>query len=414
MASGKWLRPDRLQADLVTLASFGGLANGGVTRPAFSQAYREAVVWLRTQMNDAGLTVSTDAVGNLIGRLGPAEGPAVICGSHIDSVLEGGRYDGALGVLAGLECARALTANGQVPARALEVVAFVDEEGAFLSLLGSRAMTGRLQKSDIVRAAASDGTRLVDVMETSGLDSRQAAWARRPPEDFNCMVELHIEQGPVLESALLDIGIVTSVVGLHLSRLTFSGQAAHAGTTPLDTRRDAMRGAAEAITRAFEALERDFGPDVRLTFGALNVLPGSSNVVPGLVVMTCEIRAESEQTILELARDVELICRDVAAHRGLGFRRQLLSYDPPTAMSARIIDVLARVAGELSFSHHLMPSGAGHDAQSFADVCPTGIIFVPSQNGLSHNPFEFTAPEYIERGLRLLHAFLCHRLFASA
>ncbi len=406
------LKQERLQADIAALAAFGGRESGGVNRRAFSSDYRNAVSWLQSQMGEAGLAVRIDPAGNVIGRLGPANGPAVICGSHIDSVPSGGRFDGALGVLAGLECARALRAMGKEPVRALEVVAFVDEEGAFYSLLGSRAMTGCLRPNELIDAVAIDGERLSEAMFGCGLDIRYAHKAGRPTTDFDCMIEFHVEQGPTLEKSGVNVGIVDSVVGLALARFTLNGQAAHSGTTPVTDRCDALRGAAEAVAQTYDIFEHELAPGARLNYGTLLVEPGASNVVPQRVVTTCEIRAAEEEDIQRLAEEMEGIFSEVASARDLSLEVQQVSYDPPVTFSTEMVSELCNLATKFDLSYSVMPSGAGHDAQSFAPVCPTAMIFVPSKGGDSHTPKEYTSPEEIAKGLRLLYQFLEQRLFS--
>jgi hydantoinase/carbamoylase family amidase len=276
----------RILRDLKALSAIGGAAAGGVDRPAFSLAYSEAVAWLAELARRAGLRVRQDAAGNLIARLGPPDAPAVVCGSHIDSVPGGGIYDGTLGVLAGLECARALADRAAGLTKALEVVAFVDEEGAYLSLLGSRAMAGDLDPGELAAAHGRDGRSLAAAMRQAGLDPRRVLEAARPASDITAYVELHIEQGPVLESTSCDIGIVTDIVGLHAAELTFLGEANHAGTTPLSLRKDAFRAAAQAVTECFDLVESAFPADTRLTYGEVALAPGASNVVPGEVRLT--------------------------------------------------------------------------------------------------------------------------------
>ena len=396
---------DRLLRDLEALARFGRLDNGGVDRPAFSGQYRGAVEWLSSRMRDAGLRVWQDPAGNLIGRVGP-DGPALLCGSHIDSVPSGGIFDGALGVLAGVECARTLGGADIRLARALEVVAFVDEEGAYVSLLGSRAMTGSLGSDELAVATGRDGLPLAEALAEYGLDSRHVLTAARPPSDIAGYIELHIEQGPVLESAGLPIGVVSGIVGIHRAELEFTGMANHAGTTPMEHRRDALRAAAETIVESYRAFEAARASDMRLTFGAIAVAPNASNVIPGSVRLSQEIRGPRTESIEELYRECSAVAEGVAGARGVTMSNKLVSFNPPALMDPAVGRRIADACARLGYGCRTMPSGAGHDAQSFARRCPTGMIFIPSEAGVSHNASERTSRDCVAQGLAVLYEVL--------
>ncbi len=393
----------RIRDDLLALARFGAVGTG-VDRPSFSSAYRNAVDWLGERMRAAGLAVREDAAGNLIGRLGPCEGPAVVSGSHIDSVPNGGIYDGTLGVLAALEVARSLDEGGVTLERAYEVIAFADEEGAYLGELGCRAMIGDLAFDALELLRGRDGQLLIDAMRVYGLDARRIGEAARPPTDFAAYVELHIEQGPVLEHRRVDIGVVTGIVGIQVSQLDFVGQANHAGTTPLPLRRDAFRAAAESVTQVFERLQAEFSPDRhRVTYGAAEVAPGAQNVVPARVRLTQEIRAETPAEIDALCAMTRAVSQDVAARRGVSVEVRQVSFDAPASMSDRMIKRVEGAAADSGYRSLRMPSGAGHDAQVMARVTDTGMIFIPSSDGVSHNPDESSTDDQIERGAEVLY-----------
>lgn len=402
----------RLIADLAALGQIGALEAGGIDRPVYSQPYREAVDWLKDAMAVAGLRVREDAAGNVIGRIGP-DGPALVCGSHIDTVPSGGIYDGALGVLAGLECARTLRIEEGRLDLAFEVVAFVDEEGAFLSLLGSKAMTGRLLPAEISNAVGRDGRLLRDAMSSYGLDPSRIHQSARPKREFAGYIELHIEQGPILESESTNIGIVDAIFGIRSNVWTLTGAARHAGTTPLKDRHDALRAAAEAIVDAFASLSAAQWQDVRLTFGDVKVLPGARNVVPGLVRVVQEIRAKDLATMDE----IEKITASVFAARARAHRATLETVtqvdDAPTVLSPMMtarIEESCRAGGR-SYRH--MISGAGHDVQAFANICEIGLIFVPSRNGISHHPDEYSDPDHIKIGLDVLYRTCCARCISQ-
>jgi hydantoinase/carbamoylase family amidase len=400
----KWVpQADRLQQNLQTLAEFGALPDGSLDRQAFSKSYRDATLWLSEEMLSAGLTVRQDHAGNLIGRIGP-EGPAILCGSHIDTVPRGGTLDGALGVLAGLECARALKTNETRMNLAFEVVAFADEEGAFIGLLGSRAMTGLLSQETVDHARNRSGLLLSQAMTDYGLDPKGVLAARREPTEIAGYIELHIEQGPVLEAEDIDIGIVDAVVGISTVHHQLIGQANHSGTTPMVRRRDALRAAAAAVTRCFEALESgDLSLSRTINFGQLELESGATNVVPKLIRLTQEIRSTVTSCIETFQDDCNFIFGETARQFGVEHIWHQGDFDHPAPMSEEVQARVREACSRLGVSFKVMPSGAGHDAQLFVDICPTGMIFVPSQGGISHSPAEFTSARNISWGLQVLY-----------
>ena len=406
--NGVDIKLDRLVADLKELSKFGyDKKTGGIFRPAYSLAYKESVNWLISKMQDCGLSTSVDAVGNVIGRLGPRDLPAVICGSHIDSVPGGGKLDGTLGVLAGLEVARCILESSNQFEFALEIIAFVDEEGAYISLLGSRAMIGDLKKFEIDNCLGRDGQSLKLIMQQYGLDPDGFINAARPKEEIKAYIELHIEQGPVLEKCSIDIGVVEGIVGLLTSEFNFSGQANHAGTTPVSLRQDALRAASETITKCFTQLEEDLNGDTRLTFGKLEVSPGASNVVPSLSRGLQEIRAANSSDLDRIYNQTLEIANDTANTHEVIFESKILSRDDPAKMAESITSIISSVCSANGYSHMLMKSGAGHDAQVMAKYFKSGMIFIPSCKGISHNAEEHSS----ERSLEIGTNALCKTIF---
>ncbi len=398
----KPIRGERVLDNLETLARFGSTDRGGMDRPVFSPQYRTAIDWLASEMRAIGMTVRLDPAGNLIGRLGPAAGPAILSGSHIDTVPGGGIYDGMLGVVGSLEVARCLSDVAPTMSCAYEVVAFADEEGAYISLLGARAMFAELLQDEVLAATGRDGTPLVDVMRAFGLPPEKIPDAARSPDDILAFIELHIEQGPILETEGIEIGIVENIVGLQNSHLTFHGQPNHAGTTPHHLRADAFHAACLAVSEAFCIVEQQCGPDVRLTFGDCEILPGASNVVPGEVRLTQEIRAATGAEILRIGDTVLECANSVSARIGVSVTTRVISDDAPATMSPIVIDAVAQACDQVGVRSKRMPSGAGHDSQQISKHVPTGMIFVPSRQGLSHNPDEFTQPRHIKLGIQVL------------
>jgi N-carbamoyl-L-amino-acid hydrolase len=391
----------RLRRDVQALAAIGRTAGGGISRPAFSSAWVEATGWLSGRMQAAGLAVRRDPAGNLIGRIGPP-GACVLTGSHLDTVPEGGPLDGALGVLAGLECARALVPLARRLSRALEVVAFADEEGRYLDCLGSRAMTGQLGAASLRRARDPAGRPLAEAMRAAGLDLGRVLEARRPARELSAYVELHIEQGPVLERRGIPIGVVDTIVGLAQTDFRFVGRADHAGTTPMASRRDAFLGAAEFAVRARERLALVGTRRSRLTYGVVETRPQVPNIVPSDARLRQEVREVDGRTLDRLLAETRRLAAAVARRHRLRLVRQEVFRHPPVALSPSLQRLIRRVCRERDLRSLGMPSGAGHDAQILAAVTEAGMIFVPSQGGRSHRPDESTSWPAIGRGADVL------------
>lgn len=388
-----------LFADLDRLAGFGGSEGGGVSRTAFSPSFNEAQAWLAGRMAEAGLAVRPDAAGNLIGRFGPP-GPAVVCGSHIDSVPNGGRFDGALGVLAGLAAFRVLKAEGHVFERALEVTAFADEEGEYFSLFGSRAMLGLVTAPEIEAARGTRGKLLVDALRDAGLDPALVAAARRPSTDFHAYVELHIEQGPVLEQGGFDLGVVENIVGIATLEITFTGRPDHSGTTPMRLRKDAMRAAIAFCQLCYDEAARDEA--LRLNFDDWSIAPQALNVVAGQVRLRQEIRHPDAASLSAFVAKAGHFAQDSAKESNVTADLYELARDEPARMNTGTKALLKACAEARGYRALIMPSGAGHDAQLFAPVCPTGMLFVPSVDGRSHCPEEYSTPEAIRAAVTVL------------
>jgi N-carbamoyl-L-amino-acid hydrolase len=398
----------RLRQDIEALAAIGRDPTGGISRPAWSPAHEAARAWRLGRLREAGLAPRVDPAGNIFGRLGeePASGPVVMTGLHIDTVPRGGPLDGALGVLAGLECLRTLAAARARLARALEVAAFSDEEGRFYGLFGSRALTGGLDPVLAGRLTDPTGLALPEAMRRAGFDLARAPEARRDPREIAAYVELHIEQGPWLEAGEVPIGVVEGIVGIRRFRLTFVGQPDHAGTTPMDRRRDAFFTAAEYATKSRELVVREKGRAVT-TIGVVDVHPGVPNIVPERAALLQELRDPDPAVLDRLAGRMLQTARRVARARGLVLEVEHLMRAEPVQMSSRIQALIEAAAQRLGLPTRRMPSGAGHDAQILAAVADAGMIFVPSQGGRSHRPDEWTDWLAIERGANvLLHTLL--------
>ena len=399
--------PDRLQRDFDTLSAIGATADGGVDRIALSPAHLDARAWFLQRATDAGLATAVDAAGNHSAVLpGPtADTPTLLLGSHLDSVPDGGRYDGALGVIAALEVLRVVKENGLELPYPLEAVDFTDEEGTLVGLLGSRALAGDLGR-EILTAPRGGRAALIAGLARAGLDEAHLADARRDPRTVAGYLELHIEQGPVLERAQAQIGIVTAIVGSRSFELVFDGVAAHAGTTPMDARRDAGSGAAAFIASVHRTVA-DASPGAVATVGRIELEPGVFNVVPGRARVALEFRASSSTELDRLEERLLAAAAWFAANARLELAIEPVGRWEPTPLDASVRRAIAAAAAELRLDAIELPSGAGHDAQAVAAIAPAGMIFVPSAHGISHQPQEHTPWDECVNGANvLLHAAL--------
>jgi len=387
------INADRLLDDLDTLSRIGAAPDGGVSRPALSGADLEARDWFRARAEEAGLDVRQDGAGNLSAVL-PCRDPAartLLVGSHLDSVPNGGRFDGALGALCGLEITRRLKESGQALPVHVEAISFTDEEGTWLGLLGSRAAAGVLERADLERARGG-----VEAFERAlgriGTDLDGVLGAARRGAEHAGFVEVHVEQGTRLESLGLPIGVVTSIVGIRWHRLRFLGEAAHAGTTPLSQRRDALRGTCAFVQQASEHVKAAFTPGV-MNCGHLELAPGAFNIVPARAELALEIRHGAEADLDRMQRELLALGRACARDYGLGFEAEWASLIPAAPLDERVVSALERAAEKHGLGHKRLLSFAGHDTQSMSRIMPSGMFFVPSAGGVSHNPKEFTEPE---------------------
>jgi allantoate deiminase len=384
-----------LTADLEAAARIGADERGGVSRFAWTPELAEANAWLAERLAELGLEVELDPAGNVIGRWEAGEGKAVLLGSHLDTVPCGGRYDGALGVLAALDVVRRLKAEGVEPARPIWVVSFNDEEGARFQtgMLGSRAFCGDCELEDW------NGRGVPEAMAEAGFDFDRMKDARRADE-VGAYLELHIEQGPVLEQTGVDLGIVTAITGMLGFRVRFLGAANHAGTTPMELRRDALAGAARAVLALREeARSRD---DMTANVGVISAEPGGFNVVPGAAEMTIDVRSPMSEGFARLEPFVRETLERIAADEGLGLELRETHRKQPVALDPELQDRLEEAARAEGATTLRLASGAGHDAMVLAHHAPAAMLFVPSRGGLSHTPDEFSSPEHCELGARVL------------
>ncbi len=396
----------RLNDRIARLAEFGQTPDGGVTRPTFTPAYLQAAETVAGWMAEAGLAVRRDAVGNLIGRRegDPAGLPALALGSHIDTVLGGGRYDGALGVLSALEVAQALHEDGVSLRHPLEVISFIEEEGTrwATAMLGSRFMLGHISDEFVRERADRQGVTISEALAGAGLDPARFREATRKPDEFHAYVELHIEQGAVLESLDLPVGAVTGIAGPLFLALRLHGRADHAGATPMHLRRDALVAASRLVLAAQEAPAVASSTAVA-TVGRLEVSPGAINAIPGEVFMTFDLRDVIEAQRDNLEQSIRAAIEQVANEAGLRYDLQELTRHVPVLLPEHMVGTACRAIEAAGLPVHRLPSGAGHDAQIMAEVTDTAMIFVRSREGISHNPREYSSPEDIVAGAEVLY-----------
>ncbi|WP_137388890.1 M20 family metallo-hydrolase [Rhodoligotrophos defluvii] len=388
----------RLLRDLKELSTIGNVGKGG-SRLALSEEDMAARRWLRDRMEQAGLDASIDGIGNVFGYTPGAERYLLI-GSHTDTVPMGGWLDGALGVMTGLEIARAFMAAGAPGPVGIGVVSFSDEEGTIVSLLGSRVFGGSLTWDEVAQAKGADGRTLAEARAAAGL--ADAEIARIDPQRHAGYIEIHIEQGPVLESEGRAVGIVTEIVGIRRARATFHGRADHAGTTPMAARSDAAQAMFAFATAFRDFVQTHGGPNTVFNLGGAKIAPGAFNVVPERAELLVEYRSPSLEALDRIEAAMPELAQVAAAQARATGSVVLAGGEPSAAMAPSMIGHLTRAAQRLQLSSRTMPSGAGHDAMSMASQIPAGMLFVPSIGGRSHTPEEDTAPDDIVAGLRVM------------
>jgi len=401
--------------DLNAIGRIGIGDHGSVTRLVFSIKELRSRQLLIHLMRQAGLEIHIDAIGNIFGRLSGSDkkAPAVLAGSHLDTVIHGGKYDGPVGVIGALEAVRTISEN-QIPIRSpLEVVCFVGEESSRFgfSTLGSSLIAGEVQPKDLTNAVDPQGTKLEHVLASLGISRRNLNALQRDPRSLKAYLELHIEQGPILEAKKKRIGLVTSIAAPSRFKVVFIGQADHSGTTPMEMRKDALVASAqlieyvEKVSRRFSSMEKG---RVVGTVGAMKIEPGVINAVPGKAELSIDIRSTKAQAKGRVARMVKRKAEDIGRRRGIGVEILPIREESPVPLDKRLLRVIQQLCDQKGIDYEIMPSGAGHDAMQMAKITPAGMIFVPSLRGISHNPLEWTDPEDIGLGAQLLMETMIH------
>jgi allantoate deiminase len=382
---------------------------GRLTRVFASPEQRRANALVLGWMRDAGMAAREDAIGNVIGRCEGARpgGPALLLGSHLDSVRDAGRWDGPLGVVTAIAVVDALHRAGRSLPFPVEIVGFCDEEGTRFgaTMLGSRALTGRFDRS-LLGLHDAQGVTMADAMRGYGLDPARIPDAARRPGDFFGYLELHIEQGPVLERLGIPVGCVTAIAGATRLRVTIEGQAGHAGTVPMQGRHDALAAAAAAVLAVEGRAVVEDG--LVATVGRLDVSPGSVNVIPGRVVFTVDLRAAEDDRRRRMDADIRDAIARLCDRRGVAVRIEQTHELPAAPCAPALQRAIAAAIDAEGFPVRLLPSGAGHDAMEVAAIAPIGMIFVRCRGGVSHHPSEHAEEADIAAGARVLHRVLTH------
>ncbi|GIO21203.1 Zn-dependent hydrolase [Oceanobacillus oncorhynchi subsp. incaldanensis] len=394
---------ERIEKHIKALSRYTATPNEGTTRLTYSEEDLQARIYIKEQMEAYGLEVREDGLGNIFGKLEgeKKDAPSVIVGSHFDSVPHGGDYDGPAGVIAGLEIAALFQDNQVKPVYPLEIIAMIEEEGSRFGggLMGSRGIAGYLSKDDVQETKDKDGISVPEAMKKIGLDP--SLEVKRDPETIKAFLEMHIEQGPILEEEQISVGVVESIVGLTQLEVTIDGKAGHAGTTPMDRRSDALVAAANIISK-LPQIAMEEGEGTVTTVGRHQVFPNGANVIPDKVVFSVDIRSSKEAHVKNVVQKVKNLVRSWEAN-GIQTAVEQSLYMQPKELNKKIRSVLEASCAQLGTSFINMHSGAGHDAMVLSDITDVGLIFVPSKDGLSHCPEEWTAIHELAAGIEVLY-----------
>ena len=396
----------RIQQDIEALSAYNSTPGQGLTRLSFTPEHRQAAQYIQQAMEQAGLTVRTDSIGTLIGRLEGTDpnAPVVMVGSHFDSVKHGGNFDGPAGVVAGLETARVLKDLGIQPRHPMEFVAMIEEEGTRFGsgLFGSRGMTGRLTQKELEENHDDDGISPAQAMKDFGLDPARFGEAVRKPGEIQSFLELHIEQGPILEACGAQVGIVETIVGISEMEVTVIGRPDHAGTTPMNMRADGLVASAKLVEHLTQQAIA-VGNGTVATVGKLSLQPGASNIVPGRVQFTLDIRSPKGECVQQVKQSFEEeIHRLTQENPALQIQVRPLMEVDPVVLNPHVRQVLFQQGQACGLTTKDMSSGAGHDAMIMADIAQVGMVFVPSKGGRSHCPEEWTDYDQLQNGIEVI------------
>lgn len=394
---------ERIEKDLFDLKQFGfNEVDKGIYRQGLTKADMDSRKWLMERFEDAGLKARMDGAGNVFGRLGPKDKPAVGVGSHTDSVPCGGMFDGTLGVIAGLEAVRVIQENKLELSHPIEVISTSEEEGRFGGMFGVQAMVGELTPDWIESAESTDGQKLSDALKECGFSTAGVLRSKLKPGYLRNFLELHIEQGPVLDAKNIPIGIVEGISGVFKWLVKLKGKADHAGTAPMNMRSDAFMGLADFGHEIYRIIDEDGTDKSRLTIGKVELKPGYAHTIPGEVDFTLVGRDLDEEVMRNIAESCRKVLSAIARKHNLMFEYEERSWLSPHDCDKDVISAFEETVQELNLEYQIMPSGAGHDVQFFSKITPSGLIFVPSVGGVSHAPDEWTQWEDVEQGTNVL------------
>ena len=397
------VQKERIQKDLEAINAFNATPGKGITRFSFSKEYQGALSYVVEELQRIGVKSSFAPGGNLRGRLEGSErsGPSVMMGSHLDSVAQGGRFDGTAGVVAALEAARAIREGALLHRLPIDLVVFAEEEGGRFGwgLLGSSTWSGRMTAAQLAQIKDREGVSYLEAMESAGVKIQDSSLLNS--HSLKAMLELHIEQGRILESRNASIGVVEAIVGIKQVLVTIEGEANHAGTTPMNLRQDAMQGAARIIA-AVETVAQQEGMAGVATVGQVFCEPGQANVIPGLVRFSADVRHSDELRLEAMVASIAHVAENLSKARKLRCHIEVKAEAEPVRMTQEICDLIEKIARGKGVEPVRMASGAGHDTGIIAKISDAGMIFLPSQGGRSHCGEEFTKVEDIALGAEIL------------
>ncbi|MDY0235682.1 MAG: M20 family metallo-hydrolase [Gudongella sp.] len=403
------INKERVKRDIENLSSFNSTPGKGVTRLAFSKEDSQARNYLKTQMKKAGLEIYEDGYGSLFGRLEGKNSdlPIVMIGSHYDTVVNGGPFDGVVGIVAGIEIVRVLQENNYKLNNSLEIAAFNDEEGVRFGkgISNSRAITGDIEEEELDKRVDNSGKSLRTAIIEYGIRPDLMA-AKRKPGSIKSFLELHIEQGPILSNKKKQIGLVETIMGYNIIEIKFRGRAGHAGTTSMDIRNDALVVASRFILSVNDIV-RGVGEGAVGTVGQMEIRPNASNVIPEYVKLILDLRANKQTTIMKINHLIEEELESIGNEKGIEVEMKRILSILPVDMSEDNLQILKQKTEEAGFEYEMMNSGAAHDSMVMSRIAPSSLVFVPSVNGLSHHPEEWTEYEDIVKGIELMLSATC-------
>ena len=397
---------DRIKNDIENLAEFNSSKGNGLTRFSLTKEDREARDYIKSELAKLDLEIYEDSAGTIFGKMqgSKKELPSIMIGSHFDSVKNGGNFDGPAGVVMGLEVLRTLKENNVKLQHSVEFVGMIEEEGGRFGsgVFASRAMANGIKYSEIAANKDSDGISMAEAFEAFGFDPLEIETAKRDPKEIKAFIELHIEQGPVLENEKIDLGIVDFIVGITEFKINIKGKQDHAGTTPMNMRNDALVAASRLISEIEEFGIRA-GEGTVATVGMMKVLPGAGNIVPGEVEFLVDIRSKNQKCIDEVKNNIIAYLENLSKNNNFKWEKTEMLNVAPVSMSKKIIDMLEKNSSSNGFKRKIMTSGAGHDAMIMASITDVGLVFVPSKDGRSHCPEEWTDYDQLQKGIEIIY-----------